>query len=565
MAYTGTIKSKDLSKRSGSSRTIANPNTVEPDRFLRDNPQLPESQKAAQRKWVGERDAARDSLGRQILESGDSMPDEVDTGRPSPESVQAGAGLPGALGTVQFDSATGKPLAPGQTTVQGGQTLAQGSKYQQALTQLQGGAAPQTAGEGKGAAGAMLNQISPIQPDMSATDALLMEDKGWQGLMQMKEEYFNPENQKASLMDTYNKLYKNAGLEQLDEEIIDAQTVIEGTEDDIRNEVEQAGGFGTDSQVQALALSRNKVLLKNYNNLVALRESKAEHLGTMMNLAEKDRAYADQQFDRMLNYDMQMLNYRDKFVQNARDQYNKYTPQQLQAMLAGNPRQLAFAEQIMGVGPGGIAKLASAPLSEEDQLNLELKRSSLLTDKAQRANIYKNIEKTQQEIDVASNSIGGVDEKTMGKIQSSPEYKTINGVLPALQALKSYKDAVNNTNGYEFFGGESKGTLQGTYGNALSAWKSLAGLGALSGADFTLAENAVPKPGLFQFSSTMKGKINSSIDTAILQAETLTKRLIQNYPKASDTLSNQLDQMKVIAYPEKFISAPDGKIIEITN
>lgn len=314
----------------------------------------------------------------------------TDISQPSPATAQV---QPPNQGIVNFDAKTGAPLAPGASTTDSlGNVSTQGSRFKQAHAQLVGQPVSQDAGQAmiqaKGA-------IPPQAPDMSATDALLMEDKGWQGLMQMKEEYFNPDNQKVSLMDTYNKLYKKSGLDQLDEEIIDAKTIIEGTEDDIRNEIEQAGGFGSDSQVQALALSRNKVLLKNYNNLVAMRESKAEHLGTMMNLAEKDRAYADQQFDKMLNFDMQMLNFRDKFVQNARDQYNKYEPAQLQAMLAGNPRQLAFAESILGVGQGGLAKLASMPRSEEDQLDLDykkgqiaLQKSNLKTDEAQRSKLY---------------------------------------------------------------------------------------------------------------------------------------------------------------------------------
>lgn len=345
----------------------------------------------------------------------------------SPENLQAVADLPPQIAPqVPGQAPTPQAVTPAQpgvptATPQPGQPGAVPSPYQQGLSQTlaSGTPAPTTLGQ---AFSTIKGSLPTPQEDMSATDALLMEDKGWQGLMQMKEEYFNPEKQKVSLMDTYNKLYKKSGLDQLDEEIMDAKTIIEGTEDDIRNEVEMAGGFGTDSQVQALALSRNKVLLKNFNNLVALRESKAEHLGTMMNLAEKDRSYADSQFDRMLNYDMQMLNYRDKFVQNARDQYNKYTPQQLQSMLSGNPRQLAFAEQIMGVGPGGLERLTNAPLSEMDQLDLdykkgqiELQKSSLLTDKAQRANINSQINERNNPVNETGTLTGKPQNATQAK------------------------------------------------------------------------------------------------------------------------------------------------------
>lgn len=437
-------------------------------------------------------------------------------------------------------------------------------QYQQGFNQTMASGAPAPATAGM-AAPAIQSTLPPAEADTSIIDTALAEDKGWTALQEQYTEYFSPENQKVSLMDTYNKLFKKSGLDQLDEEILDAKTVIEGTEDDIRNEVEQAGGFGTDSQVQALALSRNKVLLKNYNNLVALRESKATNLDRMLTLAEKDRAYADSQFDRMLDFQTQMLSYRDKFVQNARDQYNKYTPQQLTAMLAGNPRQLAFAEKILGVGQGGIAKLAAAPLSEEEQLNLELKRSALLTDKAQRANIYKNIERTQQEIDLTNNPVGGVDPKTFAKIQSAPEYKTITGVLPAMAAVKSYLDAVKDTGSFELLNGAKSGNLKSTYGNAIAAWKTLAALGALSGADFGLAENVIPAPSLWTRNSKVESQLTSAIDNAITQADIMTRRLSQNYPGASTLLNQQLDDMKVTAHPETFIRAPDGQVIELTD
>lgn len=315
--------------------------------------------------------------------------EEVDTSQPSPENVEAGASLPGSM--VPEDQAIQALQNSGQSAndIKMATALTK-NRYQQAHEQLKGTEVSQDAGLGKiQVQGAM----TPAEPDMSPVDQQLAEDPGWNTLTETYKDYFDPDNQKASLMDTYKKEFRKLGLDDLDEEIIDAQTIIDGTEDDIRNEVEQAGGFATDSQVQALSLSRNKVLLKNYNQLVALRESKTNQLDMMMDFAEKDRAYADSQFDRMTNYQMQMLNYRDKFIQNARDQYDKYEPAQLYAMLSNNPRQLAFAESILGVGQGGLAKLASAPLSLKDQLLTE----QIKTEQAQRAKIYTDMAKATEE------------------------------------------------------------------------------------------------------------------------------------------------------------------------
>lgn len=262
--------------------------------------------------------------------------------------------------------------------------------FQQALAQTKASGTPAPATMG-GAKSTIQGTVQPEAPDMSIVDSMLQQDKGFQDLQKTYSEYFHPETQKKTLMDTYDKLYKDAGLDNLDHEILDAKTIIEGTEDDIRNEIQQAGGFGTDSQVQALSLSRNKVLLKNYNNLVAMREQKANNLNTMMSLAEKDRAYADQQVDRMFNFDMQMQDYRNKFVQNTLDQYNKYEPAQLYAMLKDNPQQLAFAEQIMGVGQGGLEKLASTKGKSD---LMEVSPGATLYDKTTGKAVYTAPQKT---------------------------------------------------------------------------------------------------------------------------------------------------------------------------
>jgi len=389
---------------------------------------------------TGERNesAAQRKARLGIMDTPDGGTTEIDTAQPSPTTVDATKGLPGTptpttpQGMVPYDQALKGLQQSGQSAKDiAGATTSLQNAYKTGQAQLAGTPVPSDPGQ---AMTQVQGAMPPPTPDMSATDLALQEDKGWQGLLQMKEEYFNPENQKASLMDTYNKLFKKSGLDQLDEEIIDAQTVIEGTEDDIRNEIEQAGGFGTDSQVQALSLSRNKVLLKNYNNLVALRESKANTLDRMMNFAEKDRAYADSQFDRMLNYDMQMLNYRDKFIQNARDQYNKYDPAQLNAMLAGNPRQLAFAEDIMGLGRGGLAKLAS------------VKTTAQKLDEAQLYGQQLQNQKLKQEI---SGTEGG---GTLGTVDPK-KAQAINTILGSGKFTKDQASAIRNaiTNGEDPF------------------------------------------------------------------------------------------------------------------
>jgi len=158
-----------------------------------------------------------------------------------------------------------------------------------------------------------------------------------------------------------------------------------------------------------------------------------------------------------------------------------------------------------------------------------------------------------------------VPDKIISKIQQSSEYKTITGVMPAIQTIKDYMASVNDSGTYEFASGTKAGTKKATYGNAIAAWKTLAGLGALSGADFGLAENVIPEPAFFARKSTFIAQLNSALDNAVKQTENLTTRLNQNYPIAAPLLNAQLDDVKVIAYPDKYVKGPDGLVYEVTK
>lgn len=424
--------------------------------------------------------------------------------------------------------------------------------------------------QGGSATGNTNSYMPPKPPDTSTIDTALAEDKGYQQLLQDQKDYTHTVNQQTSLLDFYNKSMKQAGIPAIDKELLNAKNIIEGTEDDIRAEVQAASGFATDSQVMALAGARNKQLIKNYNNLLDTKTMAMENIKTTVGLAQQDQQMALQNITQKMQIDEQLMNYRDKFVNNAKEAYNNvlksvgYAGLYQSLASSGDSSAIGLAEKTLGLQPGQLQKLSTytPPQSEEDKLNLQLKRgqlqlqqSSLKTDVLQR-------QKLQQDI---NGTVGGVDEKTMGKIQASPEYKTINGVLPAIQALTAYKQAIEKYGSTESLSGGGKGELAGTYGNALAAWKSLAGLGALSGADFALAENAVPSTGFFQRNSTMKAKLTTSIDNAIAQASNLTQRLQQNYPGAKNNLATQLDYAKVMAYPDKYKVGPDGQVYELTN
>lgn len=461
------------------------------------------------------------------------------------------------------------------------------AKYAQAFQQAQtsGAIAP----SGGGDARSMVQSYVPPQAQANPVlDNLFAEDKNIANFSTMVQDYLNPKNQQTSLKQEYESLTKAKGIEGMNTELMNMKNVIEGTEDDIRTEITKTGGFATDSQVMALTNARNKTLIKNYNNLLQTKQQAEDYVNTLMGLEQTDRQMASERMDKQLNLTMQLAQMQQSMQKNAQDTLNNVVSQVgyagLAQMTQGNPYYTSLVENTLGLGAGGLQQLATytPPVNEMDQLELENQKLQnqklekelagggggklLSVSEAKELGVpYGTTENDAGKMGIVPGSVNGVDEKTQAKIQASPEYKTINGVLPAIQALTAFKKAIDTYGTTEQVSGQGKGELAGTYGNALATWKSLAGLGALSGADFALAENAVPSTGFWQRESTMKGKLDSSIKNAIEQAEILTRRLQQNYPAAKDNLQRQLDEAKVMAYPDKFKMGSDGNVYEVTN
>lgn len=323
----------------------------------------------------------------------------VNTNQPSPTTVNAtpytGNSIVDALNSSgqasDFASRTALAAKNGITNYTGtaDQNTQLLQKYRAGLAQAQasGQPAPTTSAGGT----AMTSQYTPPTPPavINPVDTMLAEDKGYQQLMKDYADYQSSQSQRVSLVDEYKKMQADAGLPELNAEMLNMKNVIDGTEDDIRNEVTKVNGFATESQVLALAGARNKGLIKNYNKLVDTINNAQSNISTMMGLSAQDRQYADEQFKTKLNFDAQVMQYRDKMQQNAVDAYNKIIDKAGYAGLyqatGGDAHTINLVEKTLGLQPGGLKQLSTyvAPLTAEEQLrnkNLELQNKKLTQD-----------------------------------------------------------------------------------------------------------------------------------------------------------------------------------------
>ena len=235
---------------------------------------------------------------------------------------------------------------------------------------------------------ALVNQYSPARTN-DFSSMFVQGNDFLGGLVQTFQDYINPVNQRTSLKETYDQMIKDSGVEAIDMELVDMKAVIEGTEDDIRREIQGSGGVATESQVIALANSRSKQLIRNYNQLVDLRNSKEKYLQTAIGLEQADRQSADQRFESMFNMGTKIFEMGQLMNRNAIESLDRTRSaigwSGILQSLQDDPSAVQLLEKAYGLPSGGLRLAAQqeiqarAQAEQEAQLDLQLKQQQIIT------------------------------------------------------------------------------------------------------------------------------------------------------------------------------------------
>lgn len=163
----------------------------------------------------------------------------------------------------------------------------------------------------------------------------------------------------TSLKDEYQTLVTAQGIPGLQTELMNLKNIMDGTEDDIRTEVEKAGGFATDSQVQALAGARNKVLMKQATSLQQQLQMKDDYVNQIMQFSQLDRKDVEDQLNQKLGLTEKLISIQDKITSAATSNYKEIVKnvgyQGLAAATASNPTQRSLAESALGLPKGALS------------------------------------------------------------------------------------------------------------------------------------------------------------------------------------------------------------------
>lgn len=414
-------------------------------------------------------------------------------------------------GTVQFDAMTGKKLGTGGTT---------------SIT-LPGTAATSAVAKSNMAPGGFINasalgtQAKPLPSPINNTSAQMnlgtqttAFTEGIAGSQKLQEEEsaaqeaITPKNSRQGILDKISSLL---GVQSTQGE--ETQKIFEGEGVQAKKDAVR--------QLEDKALATDRAYTKQAEKIRANADGKLAG-AVNADLAELDRKRNSELADLAIQQKVAQGNYQSAFEIADAKVKAQFEPIENQIKSLTNLYQL-YADDMTE----SEKMLAQEKLQEKrDALDFERQKELISykskIDMAERAQVQAM--KVQELINQ-----GSLDPKVL----NTNQYKAIEALAPAYRAIENYKAAVQKWGSGEKLNGKGAGELQSAYGDALSAWKTLAGLGALSGADFGLAENVIPEPRILARDKKVIAQLDGNLNRAASQANFLGSSLKRAYPNSS--------------------------------
>ncbi len=251
-----------------------------------------------------------------------------------------------------------QPSTPQSTTIQPPNSAPDLTpKYQAGLNTLNaaGTTAPPSGGEARPAVTEATSSYQPPQQQYQPTPAFMsVGDPIMQTYTQAAMAYQNDVISTGYTAKALQATLANQ-VQNVDLQAANIQNIMNGTRDDIRAEISKAGGFATESQVEGLVTTRNRDLLKQYNNIELQKQTMQNQMQLQVGLAQADHQYAVDKFDNVIkSYDMykgiydNATNQVDKLVQNV-------GYQGLASAYNNDPYALSIAEKHLSMPQGTLS------------------------------------------------------------------------------------------------------------------------------------------------------------------------------------------------------------------
>lgn len=401
-------------------------------------------------------------------------------------------------------------------------------KYTDAFNAKKGTTVPQTGAAASSALDSHFQQNAPGETPQDLTKAFMDSFASMNpieaNIYQQLSKVFSSTQTQQSLSDVFNQagqaFDKQTGVTSPDLKLADINKIMSGTEDDIRNEITMAGGSATASQVAAMTGARNKTLLTQASYLTDVLNARNDYIDHVVSLTQADRAQASKDLDQKLGIANTLVTMSENMQNAAKDNLNNVVQSQgyegLYTALKGNPAGISQAEQMLGLGSGGLKALANytKPLTAQETLqnqNLSLQNQKL------KKEINTPTASDLQFVPATANQPAGVFNKTTGAFTptnatnsdntmqmalAQSNIQQVSGLLansalsgvvgPNEFARNEFFNAFNG-NSSNFIAGVQQLTNQLTLTNLENAKTNGATFGALSDPELSLLQQSATK------------------------------------------------------------------------
>lgn len=239
-------------------------------------------------------------------------------------------------------------------------------KYLAAHGSLSGSAVPQNAAQAQSALNTYQNAAQtaaasdPAQAFMDAYGSLNPVEAN---IFQQLSTLMSSANTQQTLTDVYKQAQEDydqqSGVDNPEIQLADINKIMDGSEQDIRDEIQNSGGFATESAVQALTTARNKTLLIKANYLQNVVSAKNDYVDNIVSLTKADRQQASDDLNQKLGIAQQLVSMSQSMDNASRQNYTQLVSQLgytgLAQALKGNPQQMSQAERLLGLAQGTLS------------------------------------------------------------------------------------------------------------------------------------------------------------------------------------------------------------------
>lgn len=259
-------------------------------------------------------------------------------------------------------------------------------KYLDAYNQLKGTAVPESPAEARNAFANFQGDTTQTQQDPTKQfmDAFASMNPVEANIFQQLSTLANTQTSQQSLTDLYAKETAAQGIPALNLQLADINRIMNGTEADIRDEITNAGGFATESQVQALTTARNKTLLTKAQYLSDVINAKNDYVDHIVSLTQADRAQVSKDLDQKLGITNTLVSMADKMQSNAKENYQSIINSVGYDGLVNSissQEDLQKVSNSLGIEPSTLLQLATVQTPAQQQMALQEVNYQLSVDK----------------------------------------------------------------------------------------------------------------------------------------------------------------------------------------